>query len=80
MEHLAFVAAMDGVQVQFKDLCTPCLKTVKNHLEQIGKKIDGLSPDRKPTDSPPKGEDKEEEPPTTGLPHLNPPIALHRSK
>jgi hypothetical protein len=38
----------DMLLVQFMDLCTPCLKTVKNHLEAIGKKIDGLSPDRKP--------------------------------
>lgn len=56
VDHLAFNASMDGMTVQFKDLCTPCLKTVKNHLEAIGKKIDGLSPDRKPIDTPPKDE------------------------
>lgn len=45
-----FVATMGALRVQFNDLCTPCQKTVKNHLEQIGKKIDGLSPDRKGTE------------------------------
>jgi hypothetical protein len=56
--NIAFDASMNGVEmhVSFDDLCTPCMKTVKNHLEQIGKKIDGLSPDRKPTDIPPKDE------------------------
>jgi hypothetical protein len=47
-ETYAFFGTGEGLTpVKFKDLCTPCQKTVKNHLEQIGKKIDGLSPDRK---------------------------------
>lgn len=37
---------MFGLAVRFEDLCTPCLRTVKNHLEQIGKKLEGMSPDR----------------------------------
>ena len=32
--------------IQFEDLCTPCVNTVKGHLDQIGKKIEGLSPIR----------------------------------
>ena len=34
-------------RVEFEDLCGPCRSTVQQHLEQIGKKIDGMSPDRK---------------------------------
>jgi hypothetical protein len=56
MEGYAFDGHMaDGTKAQFKDLCTPCMQTVKNHLEQIGKKIEGLSPDRK-TKPPPMEE------------------------
>lgn len=33
--------------VSFQDLCAPCKRTVSALLEQIGKKIDGLSPERK---------------------------------
>jgi len=36
----------EGLSVSFVDLCTPCARTVKNHLEQIGKKLTGPSPDR----------------------------------
>lgn len=42
----AFTGMMFGMTVRFDDLCTPCLRTVKNHLEQIGKKLEGVSPDR----------------------------------
>jgi hypothetical protein len=35
------------IEVRFQDLCSPCCRTVKVLLEQIGKHIDGLSPDRK---------------------------------
>ena len=34
--------------VLFDDLCTPCSRTVRSMLDQIGKRIEGLSPDRKP--------------------------------
>lgn len=30
----------------FEDLCTPCLNTVRAHMEQACKKLTGLSPDR----------------------------------
>lgn len=36
-----------AAQFKFQDLCGPCQRTVHALLEQIGKKIDGLSPDRK---------------------------------
>jgi hypothetical protein len=36
-----------AVQFKFQDLCEPCQRTVQALLYQIGKKIDGLSPDRK---------------------------------
>ncbi len=32
--------------VSFEDLCGPCARTVRALLQQIGKKIEGLSPDR----------------------------------
>jgi hypothetical protein len=34
-------------EVVFEDLCTPCQGAVAGHIESIGKKISGLSPERK---------------------------------
>lgn len=34
-------------EVMFIDLCSPCRHAVTQLVEQIGKKIDGKSPDRK---------------------------------
>lgn len=46
----AFVAQlyMGGplVEVSFDDLCTPCANTIRGHLGQIAKKIEGVSPMR----------------------------------
>ena len=42
----AFEGKMFGLVARFEDLCAPCFRTVKNHLEQIAKKLDGVSPDR----------------------------------
>ena len=41
---------VDGLRtvVKFDDLCSPCGRAVKSALLSIGKKIEGLSPDRKP--------------------------------
>ena len=51
------------LKVAFEDLCEPCLRSVRALLESVGKKIEGLSPDRKAsTDKP---EAKKEEPPHT---------------
>lgn len=36
----------DGGTVTFVDLCAPCLRAVRSHLDAIGKKLDGMSPDR----------------------------------
>lgn len=41
-----FKAELGSNIVHFEDLCNPCYKTVLHHLETIGKKIEGLSPDR----------------------------------
>jgi len=38
-------------KVEFVDLCEPCRRTISALLEQIGKKIDGLSPERKPREA-----------------------------
>jgi len=35
------------MKVTFEDLCSPCGRAVKALLTQVGKKIEGLSPDRK---------------------------------
>jgi hypothetical protein len=43
----------DGTKIDFDDLCEPCMGAVKGHLEAIGKKIVGLSPERKKKDEPP---------------------------
>jgi hypothetical protein len=36
----------ERVEINFLDLCTPCASTIKGHLAQIGKKIEGVSPVR----------------------------------
>lgn len=61
----------ETVEVFFEDLCTPCINTVKGHLTQIGKKIEGVSPVRE------KGREKGKKhpledlgkPDPTALPH-----------
>jgi hypothetical protein len=37
----------DDVSIAFEDLCSPCTKTVANHLSAIIKDFKGKSPDRK---------------------------------
>lgn len=39
------------IKVTFEDLCGPCQRTVHSLLEQIGKRIEGVSPDRKPKEA-----------------------------
>jgi hypothetical protein len=34
--------------IEFTDLCAPCTRTIRNHLDSIGKEIKATSPDRKP--------------------------------
>lgn len=44
----AAVIELSGTRVvEFEDLCKPCLEAVTTHIEAIGKKIKGLSPERK---------------------------------
>lgn len=45
---VAALRAPDGTvsKVGFEDLCGPCYRSVKSLLEQIGKRIEGMSPDR----------------------------------
>ena len=40
------------MHVSFEDLCNPCGRAVKALLTQVGKKIEGLSPDRKQNTKP----------------------------
>lgn len=44
--RLALPSGTDDIRVRFSDLCSPCLRTVKALIEQIGRKIDGVSPNR----------------------------------
>lgn len=38
----------NNTYIEYKDLCRPCLAAVQNHIDAIGKKLEGrLSPDRK---------------------------------
>lgn len=46
-DSFAFYAVLGELDIRFQDLCTPCKRTIKALLEQVGKKIDGVSPDRK---------------------------------
>jgi hypothetical protein len=46
-DALSFYASLGSTEVKFKDLCTPCRRTITAVLEQVGKRIDGVSPDRK---------------------------------
>lgn len=41
-----YMGGSSVVTVRFEDLCTPCQRTIKGLLEQAGKKIEGVSPDR----------------------------------
>jgi hypothetical protein len=55
-ESLSFYATLaaahdeKALEVRFQDLCTPCRRTIRALLEQVGKKIEGVSPDRKPAE------------------------------
>ncbi len=51
----------EPLKVGFDDLCGPCHRSVKALLEQVGKRIKGLSPDR---DAKPKSETKPTTPET----------------
>lgn len=57
-EHVAATGALtppkaiiikmsDGTTVEFDDLCGPCKAAVGTHVAAIGKKIEGVSPERK---------------------------------
>ena len=46
-ESAFYLRMSDGTSVSFEDLCGPCTNAVKTHVEAIGKKINGLSPERK---------------------------------
>lgn len=52
----------NALVVKFEDLCTPCQRTVRALLEQIGKRIDGVSPDREQRAKEPEAKKKGAEP------------------
>src|SRR4051812_43534921 len=45
-EALLWPEAGPSVAVRFEDLCAPCERSVRALVEQIGKKVKGMSPDR----------------------------------
>jgi hypothetical protein len=57
LEVQLWPSAGPSVAVCFEDLCGPCERSVRALLEQIGKRIVGMSPDR-----PAKAETKDSEP------------------
>jgi hypothetical protein len=63
---------LDGVKTEtiFDDLCSPCARAVKALLMQVGKKIEGLSPDRKQS-AKPKAEAKKVDKPADKKPSVN---------
>jgi hypothetical protein len=79
-ESVAFYAALanggekhgDAIEVRFQDLCTPCRRTIKALLEQVGKKIEGVSPDRKPTEKAPPVKKPREAKEKTAASHAQP--------
>src|SRR5580698_7462368 len=69
-EIMRFQAHLAGhAQVKFSDLCAPCIRAVSALLQQIGKKIDGMSPDRKPTDKADKAKKQLKEQPAAQAGH-----------
>jgi len=59
------------LMVKWEDLCTPCQRTVRALLEQIGKHIEGVSPDREQKPKPSVAKKKEAGPngPAPGTAH-----------
>ncbi len=57
-----YAILVDGqtFEVRFNDLCTPCKRTIRALLEQIGKPIKGVSPDRKTERTPKEAKKKVE--------------------
>ena len=61
--------------VVFEDLCGPCYRTVLSLVDQAGKRIEGVSPDREV-----KAEAKKKEPaPKAPTPPAHPPTGNHAS-
>jgi hypothetical protein len=67
----------DLLEVRFEELCSPCRKTLHALLLQVGKKIDGLSPDRKPRK--PKAEKVEAKKEVHAQPNGHEPPVTHAS-
>lgn len=40
------VLTWSGVTLTFKDLCEPCIKTIKNYVNKVATALEGKSPDR----------------------------------
>ena len=77
-----FTGHMVGVPlVVFEDLCAPCQRTVQTLLEQIGKKVKGVSPDRavKTEETKPVAK-KEAQAPGAPTPRATAPVAQPSAK
>jgi hypothetical protein len=62
------------VEVKFEDLCSPCKRTIRAVLEHVGKRIEGLSPDRKAEKKPRVAKKKAEEKAATQQHAGQPPV------
>jgi hypothetical protein len=67
--YAVIASGKDVTEVRFEELCTPCYKTLHALLGQFGKKIDGLSPDRKERKPKPQVAKKEAPAHTEQVPH-----------
>lgn len=61
--RVRFLDVPQPLEVVFEDLCAPCRRAVRTHLTAAVKRVDGLSPDRRPRAAAPAPEDDAPGPP-----------------
>jgi hypothetical protein len=83
LAQLSLGAEGKNVTVRFEDLCTPCHRSVRALLEQVGKRIEGVSPDRvakaKPAEAKKEGQAPNGPAPRAGQPAASKNPAATRS-
>jgi hypothetical protein len=77
---VALEPGSESNQIRFDDLCAPCYRSVKALLEQIGKRVKGMSPDRVAKEkAAPKAKEKDPTPSPAPGPRPQPAKAVARS-
>jgi hypothetical protein len=56
--YAVLVGGAAPLEIRFDELCSPCRRTIRAVLEHVGKRIEGLSPDRKAETKPRKAKEK----------------------